>query len=273
MSEYSVEEQKILAKFVISNNLLSFTIYHNKEMDKLFEFISPIIKPNKELLEQANKIATKMDLIYTETKTISHPSGFTLFVYEGNRIRISVIMLSKGMEQYIDKYLGPIIQEFAEDLEDHYAKSKALKEFDGRDKSAFKDMPEIFEKKLNIDLMLPHYCKYVGFEPERKIELYIYEAADKLTRKLGYFYLSNLIYATKQYVIDKAKQLYSENPKKAKKEGINPDKIDFPPTEQFYLAIYNLRKMGMLVPIQINELHSFSKIKYPKETSELKSEA
>ncbi|MHA1342218.1 MAG: hypothetical protein ACTSRZ_06790 [Promethearchaeota archaeon] len=264
MSDLSIEEQKILAKFTIANNLMSFTIYHNREMDILFEFISPIMKPNKELLEQAHKIVSKLDLVYTETKTISHPSGFILFVYEGNRIRISIIMLSKGMEQNVVKYIHPIIEEFAEDLEDHYSKSKALKEFDGRDKSAFKDLGEFFEKKLNLDLMLPHYCKYVGFEPENKLEQYIYETAEKLTRKIGYFYLPNLLYATKQHVIEKAKEIYLANPKKAKKEGIDPNNIDFPPNEQFYIAMFNLRKMGMLIPIQIKELRSFSKIKYPK---------
>ncbi len=59
------------------------------------------------------------------------------------------------------------------------------------------------------------------------------------------------------------------DPKRAKKEGINPDKIDFPPLEQFYLAIFRLRKMGMLIPIGIHELSAFSKIKYPKKGGEL----
>jgi hypothetical protein len=77
-----------------------------------------------------------------------------------------------------------------------------------------------------------------------------------------------LIYATKKYVIDKARDLVMTDPKKAKKEGINPDKIDFPPTEQFYLGIFRLRKMGMLIPIGIDELSAFSKIKYPKKGGE-----
>jgi hypothetical protein len=40
-----------------------------------------------------------------------------------------------------------MIEAFAEDLESRYSKSKALKEFDGRDKSAFQEIPKILNRK------------------------------------------------------------------------------------------------------------------------------
>ena len=168
----SDEDLEILTKFTIANNLMSFSIFHNKEMDLLFEFISPIIKPDENLKAQAAKIASELDLIYTEHKLIKHPSGFILFIYEGNRIRISLIMLSAGLTQRTSKYLAPMIENFSEEVEDRYSKSKVLKEFDGRDKSAFKDLGKMFEDKISLDLALPHYTKYVGFDPEDQVEQY-----------------------------------------------------------------------------------------------------
>jgi hypothetical protein len=68
----SEEDQKTLTLFTVANNLMSFSIFHNVEMDLLFEFISPIMKPDMNLKEQAKKIASELDLVYTESKIISH---------------------------------------------------------------------------------------------------------------------------------------------------------------------------------------------------------
>ncbi|MBD3351007.1 MAG: hypothetical protein GF364_05920 [Candidatus Lokiarchaeota archaeon] len=263
MSALSDEDLKILTKFTIANNLMSFSIFHNREMDLIYEFISPIMKPNENLKKQAKKIASELDLVYTEYKMIQHPSGFILFIYEGNRIRISLIMRTSGLNTRTSKYLADIIEVFAEEFEDHYSKGKVLKEFDGRDKSAFKDAPDLFKKYISLDLSLPHYAKYVGFDPKEQLEQYIFNAADKLTRRIGYFYLRNLVWATKNYVKEKARDIILTDPKKAKKDGIDPENIAYPPIEQFYLAMFSLRKMGMLLPMKIDELRSFSKIKYP----------
>lgn len=261
MSETESEDE-ILTKFTIANNLMSFSIFHNIDMDLLYEFISPIMKPNETVKAQANEIAAKADLVYTETKAVRHPKGFFLFIYEGNRIRISLILRQQGITERTLQLLGPMIEDFAEDLETKY--TDQLKEFDGRDRSAFKKMGDFFENKGGLDLALPHRAKYVGFDPEDQLEQYVFGAADRLSRKIGYFYLPNMVYATKKYVQDKARDIVLTDPKRAKKEKIDPDNIDFPPAEFFYIAMYNLRKKGMLLPIQVDELRSFSKIKYPR---------
>ncbi len=79
---------------------------------------------------------------------------------------------------------------------------------------------------------------------------------------MGYFYLANLIFLTKQHVIDEARNIAISDPRKARSEGIDPDHVDFPPIENFYIAMFNLRKLGMLEPIKIENLNSFSKIYY-----------
>jgi hypothetical protein len=260
---YSDEELITLTKFKIANNLMSFSIYHNLKMELLYEFISPIMKPNEQLKEQAYKKAEEADLIYTEYKMIKHPSGFMLFIYEGNRIRITMIMRAEIVDPNIAKNLVRMIEEFSEEFEDTY--SKELKKFEG-DPKIFGNIDALFKKQVSLDLSLPHYAKYVGFDPETKIQKYLFGAADLLTRKIGYFYLYNLFHATKKYVVEQARDMVLMDPKKAKKMGVNPDKVKFPPNDDFLIGIFQLRKLGMLIPIKIDELKSFTKIKYPKAT-------
>jgi hypothetical protein len=262
MSELSDIDLQTLTKFQIANNLMSFTVFQNTKMDLLFEFISPIMKPDEQIKKDAYQAAAKSDLIYTEHKILAHPSGFAMVIYEGNRIRICLILRKGALNDPVaSKLLIPIVSKFAEDVEDKH--SKDLKKYEGNI-AAFKDIGEIFKTKISLDLSLPHYAKYVGFDPESKIEEYVFGAADLLTRKIGYFYLPNLLFATKKYVVDKARDIILTDPKKAKKDGIDPDKIKFPSNEQFFIAMFKLRVMGMLIPIPINELGSYSKIKYPK---------
>jgi hypothetical protein len=106
---------------------------------------------------------------------------------------------------------------------------------------------------LNVDLTYPHVSKYRGFDPEEPLEQYIYDAADEFSRKIGYFYLDNLIYLTKELVRDRARE-----------EGKNPDEVEFPPVKDFYLAIFNLKRIGMLDKIDNfrEELQYYSKIDY-----------
>jgi len=258
---YSDEELITLTKFTIANNLMSFSIFHNLRMEMLYEFVSPIMKPNEKLKTQANKLAEDADLIYTEYKMIKHPSGFMLFIFEGNRIRITMIMRAGAINQDTAKHLVKMIEEFSEEFEDRF--SKELKKYEG-DPKVFGDIGAIFKKEISLDLSLPHYAKYVGFDAEQKVDQYLFGAADLLTRKIGYFYLYNLLHATKKYVIEQARDMVLMNPKKAKKQGVNPDKIKFPPNNDFLIGMFRLRKLGMLIPIEIKELRSFSKIKYPK---------
>ncbi len=262
MSGLSENEQKILAKFTIANNLSSFSIYHNTKMDLLFEFISPMSKPNESLKEEANKLTQDADLIYTENKIIHHRSGSSIIIFEGNRIRICLIINSEGIkETNTVEFLLNMVEDFSELFEGNFG--KILKEFEG-DTTVFGDLAKLFEKELSFDLSLPHYAKYVGFDPEKKIEQYVFGAADQLSRKIGYFYLPNLLYAAKKYVVDSAIEIVENEPKRAKKEKIDPKNIKFPPNDKFRIAMFNLRTSGMLVPISIGELASFSKIKYPK---------
>ncbi|MHA1869793.1 MAG: hypothetical protein ACTSU2_15765 [Promethearchaeota archaeon] len=259
------DDDRILTKFSIAFNLMSFAMFYNSptnlEMqDALFEFISPIMKPDEELKAKAYEQSTQLDLLYTEYKIIQYPKELLFIVYEGNRIRLCILMRRKGFTQKAAQYLIPILSDFVEDFEDMH--SKELKKYTG-DKSVFGNIEEMFRNELSLDLALPHYAKYVGFEPETKLGQYIFGAADLLTRKIGYFYLPNLIYATKKYIQDKARDLVMTNPKKAKKLGIDPDHIDYPPEDQFYITMYKLRRLGMLLPIKIEDLRSYSKIRYP----------
>ena len=99
--------------------------------------------------------------------------------------------------------------------------------------------------------------------PEGKtLEEYIFQAADKFTKSVGYFYLANLIFLTKQHVVDEARNIAISDPAKRNPRSIDPDHVDFPPIENFYIAMFNLRKLGMLEPIKMRDLNSFSKIYY-----------
>ena len=92
-----------------------------------------------------------------------------------------------------------------------------------------------------------------GTVPEDPLEQYIAEAADEFNKKIGYFYLDNLLFLTKEVVKEKAVE-----------EGNDPNSINFPPDSDFFLAMFHLKKLGVLVKIDnfIEELDYYSKIKY-----------
>ena len=127
-----------------------------------------------------------------------------------------------------------------------------MKQWDG-DTSIFKESDKMLYDYLNVDLTFPHISKYRGFDPEDPLELYILEAAEDFTKKIGYFYLDNLIYLTKEHVKDRARE-----------EGKATDTIAFPDDEDFYLAMIKLKKLGMLIKIDnfLEDLHLYSKIQY-----------
>ena len=148
------------------------------------------------------------------------------------------------------KLIERVLEKFLYEFEAKY--SKILKEWDG-DTSLFKEADGMLFEYLNVDLTFPHVYKYRGFDPEDPLEGYIAEAADEFNKKIGYFYLDNLLYLTKEVVKQKAVE-----------EGRDANSISFPPDKDFYLAMFHLKKLGILVKIDnfIEDLNYYSKIKY-----------
>ncbi len=209
---------------------------------------------------------------------------FTAIFSEGNYTRAIIILFTGRLDPFIQKYLPAIFKEFLDEYENKYF--KVLKPWkDHPDYKAIQGADELLDKVTSMKLNLPHQAKYQGYTPDSLTEKTVFDAADQITRKLGYFYLGNLIFLTKQFVINKEqeKERYQdfgkaekkkEEKKKKKKdkdrddnevvEVDNPTKIQFPPDEDFYIAMFNLKRRNLLQPININELDSFSKVPYKR---------
>jgi hypothetical protein len=229
-----------------------------------------------ELKIAASQLIQSDSLQYENVIIQQDSSDAYIGVYEGNRIRIVLMLrpqvfwndLFMGIRNELNNQRGAIlpagglvrdvVKEFADMFEAKYRKQ--LKEYESYT-GAF-EIQDILAQTLALDLGLPHIARYKGFRPEDRLEEYIFDAADKFCKTVGYFYIENLIFLTKQHVVDEARNIVLTDPKRAKKEGIDPDRIDFPPDEAFYIAIFKLRKLGMLEPIQFTELASYSKISY-----------
>lgn len=256
---FDQDSQRLLAKFYISENLYQFTIFYSQNFDILFNFASPMNVASDDLKIYASQAIQMEGLMFEDLKIIQATSGDIVAIYEGNRIRIVILLKPQATNPIVQTYFKPIMKDLAERFETKYRKElKAYAEYTG----TFTQIDDILKDTFILDLTLPHIARYKGFDPEDQLEKYIFEASDKFCKTVGYFYLRNLIFLTKQHVIDSAHNLMMSDPAKAKREGINPDKIDFPPNEDFFVAMFKLRKLGMLEPIKLAELNSYSKIKY-----------
>ncbi len=280
LSRYSEEELTKIAKFRISQLIMSVTIIHRDNFDQLFQYTSPMRQVNKAILEAAVDQAKKLDIYYGEMKFFVQ-GEFTAIISEGNYCRAIIILFVGRLDPFIQKYLPAVFKEFIDEYENKYF--KVLKPWkDKPDYKAIQGADELLDKVTSMKLNLPHQAKYQGYTPDSLTERTVFDAADQITRKLGYFYLGSLIFLTKQFVINKEleKQRYDDFGKAGKKKEEkkkkqdraevavvaldNPTNIQFPPDEEFYIAMFNLKHRGLLQPININELDSFSKIPYKR---------
>jgi hypothetical protein len=259
MSDIDTETSLTLAKFYISENLLQFTIFYSQTFDILFNFASEIAAASDDLKIAASQVLQGGDFMYEDVKVVQHPSGAFIVVYEGNRIRVVLLLKKQVMNPLVQQYLKTVIKDFTESFEDKFRKQ--LKDYENYTGN-FSDIDDIMEKTFLLDLSFPHIARYKGFDPEDKLEEYIFQAADAFAKRVGYFYLRNLLFLTKQHVIDEARNIVLSDPDRAKREGIDPMNIEFPSDEFFFTAMFKMRKLGMLEPIQIDELSSYSKIQY-----------
>ena len=248
-----------LAKFYLSENLYQFTIFYTQNYDILYNFVSRMSVASEDLKIGASQVIQSDKLQYEQVYLVQHPGGDYIAVYEGNRIRVVCLLKEFAINPVTQQYITPILAEFAEGFEGKYRKElKKYEEYTG----TFTDIDEIISNTFLLNLSLPHIARYKGFDPEDQLEKYIFEAADQFCKTVGYLYLRNLLLLTKTHVIEEARNILLSDPRRAKAEGIDPDHIEFPPDEEFFIAMFKLRKLGMLEPIEIEELGSYSKIKY-----------
>jgi hypothetical protein len=283
---YAPDEIVKIAKFNIAQDLMSVHILHRDTFDIVFQFTSKMKRVDQELVDRAIEQAKQLDIIYGESKFATE-ENFTIIFTEGNYSLVVIILRTGEVSEFGQKFLPGVLKELVEEFENHFY--EVLKQWrEKQDYKAFKGADEILDKVIGMKLNLPHQAKYQGFTPESLTEKTVFDAADAITRKVGYFYLGNLIFLTKKFVIDKEgeKERYNEfaaggkkgkEKKKKEKKGKDkderkgaadqldaPSNVKFPPDEDFYIAIFNLRKRGLLQPINIEELDSFSKIPYKR---------
>ncbi|MHA1291271.1 MAG: hypothetical protein ACTSQJ_01225 [Promethearchaeota archaeon] len=247
---FDEDDLEKLTKFTIIKGTLIISLIYRETKEFIYSFFHPMSRVSKSSLAEAEKINMELELFYGDIKLYKLKDDSEVIFYEGNKTRLMTILKPGTINDKTSQIIERILEKFLYEFEAKYA--KILKEWDG-DTSVFKEADAMLFDYLNVDLTFPHISKYRGFDPDEKIEQYIFEAADNFTRKIGYFYLDNLIYLTKELVRDKAEE-----------EGKDPKSIVFPPDEEFYLAMFNLKKLGMLEKIDnfINELNIYSKIKY-----------
>lgn len=248
--ETDEERQEKLVKYHIIKGVSIISLIYRETREFIFNFFHPMSRISKDLLAEAEKVNINLELFYGDIKLIKLSDKSDLVFYEGDKARLMCILKLGTINDRTEKMIGTILERFLYEFESEYA--KVLKDWNG-DKSIFKDADKLLYNYLNVDLTYPHTFKYRGFDPDDPLENYIYHAADLFTKKIGYFYLDNLIYLTKEFVRDKARE-----------EGKKTEDIDFPSEDDFYLAIFKLKKLGMLIKIDnfIEELQLFSKIKY-----------
>ncbi|GAB4330928.1 MAG: hypothetical protein Kow0069_38550 [Promethearchaeota archaeon] len=284
LDEYDEEDLVKITKFQLAHNLMSLAVVHRDTGDFVFRYDSPMNRVETEIYQAALTEASKLDLMYGEVKVIQHPKGNVVVIFEGNYVRGFFILHVGGFTPLISRFGQAVLKEFVEEFESKY--HKHLREWKG-DETVLSEVNDILDKVVGLRMNLPHQAKYQGFEPESKTAKTVFEAADKITRKVGYFYLANLIGITKRYVVEKEEERLRFAPdKKKKKKGkkgkdqkkgkkapakpVPPEMLDevpgsgipFPRDEDFHVAMFELVKLGLLQPIPIEELDSYSKIDY-----------
>jgi len=246
------EEEKLekLAKYRIIKGILIIAIIHRETKEFIYNFFHPMSRVSKEQLKEAEEINDELELFYGDIKLYKLSDESEVIFYEGSKLRLMTILKDGTLTEASSEIIERILEKFLYEIEAEY--QSVLKEWTG-DTSAFQGLDEMLYDYLNVDLTFPHISKYRGFEPEDPLEQYIYIAAEDFTRRIGYFYLDNLIYLTKEHVRDLARE-----------KGEDPEKVQFPPEEDFYLAIFKLKKLGMLEKIDnfLEDLNIYSKINY-----------
>jgi len=252
MNSYNEEDLEKLAKFKVVKGILIISLIYRDTREFIYNFFHPMSRVEKEDLEEAEEINSESEFFYGDIKLYKLESGSEVLFYEGSKARLMAILKPNIINANSNsaELIEGVLERFLYEFEAKY--SKILKEWDG-DTSVFKECDEMLFEYLNVDLTFPHITKYRGFNPEDPLEQYIFQAADDFTRKIGYFYLDNLVFLTKQHVRERAKE-----------EGKDVKSIEFPPDEDFYLASFKLKKLGMLQKIDnfLEELNLYSKIKY-----------
>ncbi|TFF90634.1 MAG: hypothetical protein EU548_01990 [Promethearchaeota archaeon] len=246
------EEEKLekLAKYRIIKGILIIAIIHRETKEFIYNFFHPMSRVSKEQLKEAEEINDELELFYGDIKLYKLSDESEVIFYEGSKLRLMTILKDGTLTEASSEIIERILEKFLYEIEAKY--QSVLKEWTG-DTSAFQGLDEMLYDYLNVDLTFPHISKYRGFEPEDPLEQYVYTAAEDFTRRIGYFYLDNLIYLTKEHVRDLARE-----------KGEDPEKVQFPPEEDFYLAIFKLKKLGMLEKIDnfLEDLNIYSKINY-----------
>ena len=163
MSDYSSEDMLKLAKFFISTNLYQFTVFYSQNFDILFNFESTMASASEKLKIAASELLQSDDLMYENVKLVRHESNDIIAVYEGNRIRVVLLLAPQAMIPVVEQTLRSILKEFSDTFEDKYRKE--LKDY-GHFSGSFTNIQEIFANTFVLDLGLPHIAKYKGFAPE-----------------------------------------------------------------------------------------------------------
>lgn len=301
-AEYDREDLIKITKFELAHNLMTLVIIHRDSGAEIFRYDSPMTRINAKIFDLAVTQAKALDLLFGELKALADPTGYTIIILEGNYVRCIVILNVDGFTPLISQYGQVVLREFLEEFENQYRDT--LREWSGAGKLS--NVVQILDDVLQLRMNLPFQAKYQGFEPDSATGRTVFEAADKITRKIGYFYLANLIGITKRHVVEKEEEKQRWTPelggkkqkkkkkKKKRKKKKKKDKdaakapsaapagaassekkqppevldhvpgtdIVFPPEEEFFIAIFNLVKLGLLEPIPIEDIDSYAKIDY-----------
>jgi hypothetical protein len=244
------EDLENLAKFQIVKGVSIISLIYRETREFIYNFFHPMSRVEKPILAEAEKINKELELFYGDIKLYQLKDLSEVIFYEGNKTRLMAILKPNTLTDDRASIIERVLEKFLYEFEAKYA--KILKEWDG-DISVFKEADAMLYAYLNVDLTFPHTYKYRGFDPDDPLERYISEAADRFNKQIGYFYLDNLIFLTKEVVKEKAVE-----------EGNDPKTINYPTLNKFYLAMFHLKKLGMLVKIDnfLEELSYYSKINY-----------
>ncbi len=247
---YKEEDLENLAKFRIIKGVSIISLIYRETKEYLYNFWHPMSRVEKETLAEAEVINKDLELFYGDVKIFQLKDLSEAIFYEGNKTRLMTILKRGTITDNTIKLIERVLEKFLYEFEAKYV--KILKEWNG-DTSIFQEADAMLYEYLNVDLTFPHTYKYRGFDPDDPLEQYITEAADEFNKKIGYFYLDNLVYLTKEVVRQKAIE-----------QGKDLNTINYPSLDEFYLAMFHLKKLGILVKIDnfLEELNYYSKIKY-----------
>ncbi len=260
LEDFKDEDLVKISKLYLSKALYLLSIFYRETSQLLYRYDSPMNHIIEDVFEDIKSQMPSLEIFYGDFKITNHTTGTIVVYYEGNHTRLVLLLKPNSINQVLQNNLKRLMEDFLFDFEDKFR--KILKTFEG-DVSVFKETETMIKQNLNVELNLPHVAKYRGFDPDEPIEQYIFEAASEFSRRVGYFYLDNLIYLTKELVKDKAREMEMDvNDKKKKKKVETPELIKFPSELEFYIAMFNLKKMGLIESFPIEDLDAISKIKY-----------